>query len=78
MECSDAFDVNTCSVCGTMVPINLERGVHVCDVCGNASKFTDLQVPYAFKLAAQEIGSMGVNMQLKGRHPVDKLSAILE
>ena len=75
MECSDAFDVNACSVCGTMVAVNIERGVHFCDICGNASKFKSMQIPFAAKLAMHEIGSMGVSMRLFGRHPVDGLTA---
>lgn len=71
MECSDAFGVNACKVCGAMVSINAEAGIHVCDLCGNTSRFADLTIPFATKLALQEIGCLGVSMRLHGQHPAD-------
>jgi DNA-directed RNA polymerase II subunit RPB2 len=53
MECSDAFGVNACATCGNMVAMNVERGVHFCDICGNSSKFKSMNIPYAAKLAMQ-------------------------
>ena len=74
MDCSDAFAVHVCSDCGSMVPVNLQRGVHLCETCGNASKFKELHIPYASKLMAQEVGSMGVNMRFFGRHALDSIT----
>ena len=74
MDCSDAFGINTCSTCGTMVPVNRERGVHLCANCGNSSKFKDIHIPYASKLMTQEVGAMGVKMSLYGRHAVDTIT----
>jgi DNA-directed RNA polymerase II subunit RPB2 len=73
MDFIDAFGVNACSVCGTMVAINLARGIHKCGKCGNASKFKDMQLPYASKLMMQEVASMGVGMSIFGRHAVDAM-----
>ncbi len=73
MECSDAFGINACKSCGAMVSINVDvgvHGVHECS-CGNSTRFANLTIPYASKLALQEVGCMGVAMRLFGRHPAD-------
>ena len=68
MTCSDAFNIHVCSTCGQMVPFNVQRGVHNCAACGNGSKFTKIELPFACKLIGQELNAMGIGMSLHGSH----------
>ena len=63
VTCSDAFKVHLCAVCGNVPNYNLDEKIHKCTVCKNTTRFVEVVMPYAMKLFAQEIESMGVSIK---------------
>lgn len=60
MECSDNYRFYTCKKCGTIAIVNPEDNKYLCKRCKNTTKFSEVRVPYAFKLLLQEIQTMGI------------------
>lgn len=64
MECSDNFRVFVCAKCGMMATGNPERNLFSCRPCRNTTAFSEVRIPYAFKLLLQEIQTMGIGAKL--------------
>ena len=62
-DCSDGFRVFSCKQCGRVCNVNPEKDIHECKSCGNSTSFSELRMPYAFKLLGQECEAMGVSMR---------------
>jgi hypothetical protein len=60
MECSDNYRVFICKKCGLMANVNPEKNIYNCKNCKNITDFAEVRVPYAFKLLAQEVGTMAI------------------
>ena len=60
MECSDNYRVFICKKCGLMANVNPEKNIFNCKNCKNITDFAEIRVPYAFKLLAQEVGTMAI------------------
>jgi hypothetical protein len=60
MECSDNYRVFICKKCGLMANVNPEKNIYNCKNCKNITDFAEIRVPYAFKLLAQEVGTMAI------------------
>ena len=67
---SDKYAVHVCKRCGMIATFNNgDKGimrskagvtVHKCNTCGNVTDFTYVEVPYAYKLMAQELQTINV------------------
>ena len=64
MKCSDAFSCYSCRDCGLLAIANPVEGVWCCKGCGNTTKFSHIQIPYASKLLLQELESMCIGSRL--------------
>ena len=62
-DVSDKYSVHVCKKCGLIAQYN-DKGftvhnasytVHMCGTCGNTTDFAYVEIPYAFKLLAQEL-----------------------
>ena len=64
MEASDNFQVHVCKGCGLIAVANKGRGIWNCTGCGNTTDFSQVRIPYAYKLFLQELESMNVSSRL--------------
>jgi DNA-directed RNA polymerase II subunit RPB2 len=64
MECSDAFPCHVCRDCGLLAIANKEAGIWECRSCGNTTRFSAVQIPYASKLLIQELETMCIAPRL--------------
>ncbi len=64
MECSDAFPCHVCRDCGLLAVANKEAGIWNCRSCGNTTRFSAVQIPYASKLLIQELETMCIAPRL--------------
>jgi DNA-directed RNA polymerase beta subunit len=64
MEASDNFEVFTCKGCGLIAVANKERNIWHCTGCGNTTDFSQVRIPYAYKLFLQELESMNISSRL--------------
>lgn len=64
MECSDAFRCFSCQDCGLLAVANPQEGVWSCRGCGNTTKFSQVEIPYAYKLMLQELESMCISSRV--------------
>jgi DNA-directed RNA polymerase II subunit RPB2 len=63
-DVSDKYSVHVCKKCGMIAQYNDEGNamlgkfnfsVHKCSICDNMTDFAYAEIPYAFKLMAQEL-----------------------
>ena len=65
-DVSDKYSIYVCKKCGMMASFNdgkkkgLDFTIHLCRTCGNKTDFARVEVPYAFKLMAQELQTINV------------------
>ena len=65
-DVSDKYSIHVCKKCGMMASFNdgkkkgLDFTIHLCRTCGNKTDFARVEVPYAFKLMAQELQTINV------------------
>jgi len=64
MECSDAFRCFSCRDCGIIAVANPKEGIWACRGCGNTTKFSPIEIPYAYKLLLQELESMCISSRI--------------
>ena len=64
MECSDAFSCYTCKECGLLAIANPVQSIWACRGCGNTTKFSHINIPYATKLLLQELETMNIGSRL--------------
>ena len=65
MECSDNYRVFVCKKCGMMANVNPAKKIYECKPCCNNTHFSEIRIPYAFKLLTQEIQTMGIGTKFK-------------
>lgn len=63
MEASDNYRIFVCNDCGMLATYNPSGDVRFCAPCRNTTNFSELRVPYAFKLLTQEIETMGIGVK---------------
>jgi DNA-directed RNA polymerase II subunit RPB2 len=64
MEASDNFQSFACRGCGLLGIVNPARGVFQCSACTSTTGFSQVRIPYAYKLFLQELESMNISSRL--------------
>ena len=64
MEASDNFEVYVCKGCGLIAVANKAKNIWNCTGCGNTTEFSQVRIPYAYKLFLQELESMNVSSRI--------------
>jgi DNA-directed RNA polymerase II subunit RPB2 len=65
MEKSDNFQCFVCKSCGLLGLVNPKGGLYTCRGCkGKRTEFSQIRVPYAYKLFLQELESMSICSRL--------------
>ena len=72
-DVSDKYSVYVCKKCGMIAPYNdnnkpnmyykdemTDFTIHLCNTCGNQTDFAKVDVPYAYKLMAQELQTINI------------------
>jgi DNA-directed RNA polymerase II subunit RPB2 len=75
MEASDNFEVQVCKGCGLIGVANKVMNIWRCTGCGNTTDFSQVRIPYAYKLFLQELESMNISSRIL---PETRLRAIAE
>ena len=60
METSDMTKVVVCNKCGTFATKQMDKDYYLCTNCNNHTDFSDVAMPYAFKLMCQELTSVNI------------------
>ena len=68
-DVSDKYFVSICKDTGMIAAVNKEKGIYRSLYSNNNTDFVRVQIPYATKLFAQELMSMGIVMKLKTDTP---------
>ncbi|AUF82698.1 DNA-directed RNA polymerase II subunit Rpb2 [Tetraselmis virus 1] len=63
VDCSDGFRVFVCNHCGNISTVNPAKDIYLCKPCNNRTAFSEIRIPYAFKLLTQECEAMGISMR---------------
>jgi len=64
LEASDNFQSFICRGCGLVGIVNPGRGVYQCSACSSTTGFSQVRIPYAYKLFLQELESMNISSRL--------------
>ncbi len=64
MEKSDNFQCFVCKACGLLGQVNPKAGIYKCTSCENTTDFSQIRVPYAYKLFLQELESMSITSRI--------------
>jgi DNA-directed RNA polymerase II subunit RPB2 len=64
MEKSDNFQCFVCKRCGLLAQVNPKAGIYKCMSCENSTEFSQVRIPYAYKLFLQELESMSITSRL--------------
>ena len=75
MEASDNFEVQVCKGCGLIGVANKALNIWRCTGCGNTTEFSQVRIPYAYKLFLQELESMNISSRIL---PETRLRALTE
>lgn len=60
MEKSDNFQCFVCKSCGLLGTVNPKAGIFKCTSCEGVTDFSQVRMPYAYKLFLQELESMSI------------------
>jgi DNA-directed RNA polymerase II subunit RPB2 len=63
MDCSDNYRIHICDGCGMIANVNPDENIYQCKTCKHNKTFSEIRVPYAFKLMVQEINTLSVGMR---------------
>lgn len=65
METSDITSVTVCDKCGTFATKVMDKEYYHCTNCNNNTEFSNVALPYAFKLLTQELTAVNVVPRIK-------------
>lgn len=60
METSDISKATICDKCGIFATKVMDKDYYVCHNCNNHTEFSEVVIPYAFKLLVQELTSVNI------------------
>nr|YP_003970177.1 putative DNA-directed RNA polymerase subunit Rpb2 [Cafeteria roenbergensis virus BV-PW1] len=60
MENSDITTIMVCDKCGTFATKVMDKEYYVCNNCNNHTDFSNVAMPYAFKLMVQELTAVNI------------------
>ena len=60
LDKSDNFSTHICKKCGMIAVANKHKRMYGCKRCNNYSDFSEVRVPYAYKLFTQELQCMAI------------------
>jgi DNA-directed RNA polymerase II subunit RPB2 len=60
LEMSDLFETYICKSCGLIAQVNPKKGLYKCNSCSNTTSFSQVRMPYPYKLFLQELESMAI------------------
>jgi DNA-directed RNA polymerase II subunit RPB2 len=60
MESSDITKAMVCDKCGMFATKVMDKDYYVCNNCNNHTEFSDVAMPYAFKLMCQELTAVNI------------------
>ena len=60
LEMSDLFETYICKSCGLIAEVNPKKGLYKCNSCSNTTSFSQVRMPYPYKLFLQELESMAI------------------
>lgn len=60
LDYSDNYRVFVCNTCGVPGIVNPTRDLYMCGSCDTDGSFSEVRVPYAFKLLTQELQGMAI------------------
>ena len=64
LDKSDNYRIIVCKHCGLIIPVNYEKKISHCKKCNNSLEFSEIRIPYAYKLFLQELESMSIATRL--------------
>jgi len=71
-DVSDKYSTHVCGKCGMIACYNdqgmkqqtkfakSDMSIHLCKTCGNMTDFAKVEIPYAYKLLAQELQTINI------------------
>jgi DNA-directed RNA polymerase II subunit RPB2 len=65
METSDITKVTVCDECGLFAQKVMDKDYYTCPICPDCNKFSEVCIPYAFKLLVQELMSVNILPMIK-------------
>jgi DNA-directed RNA polymerase subunit B len=65
LEESDKYVLYVCESCGLIAYYDIKQRKYVCQICGEKSRVSPVQISYAFKLLLQELMSLCVTPRLR-------------
>ena len=75
LEVSDNFEVHICQTCGLIGVARHNGKAHACTGCKNTTAFSQVRIPYAYKLFLQELESMCISSRIM---PETRMRAIAD
>ena len=73
-DASDKYTMHICNQCGMIASFNNgnhrrsfakdDFSIHLCHTCDNTTDFSEVEIPYAYKLLSQELQAMNVGLRL--------------
>ncbi len=64
LDYSDNYRIFVCDGCGLQGVVNPVHDIYICGGCEKETSFSEVRVPYAFKLLMQELQAMAINPRL--------------
>lgn len=60
MDNSDNFRIFVCNRCKLEAVVNPAKNIYICGGCNKCTSFSEVRIPYAFKLLTQELQGMSI------------------
>ena len=64
LDASDNYRLFICQRCGLKGIVNPEKEIFICKNCQNQTSFSEVRIPYGFKLCTQELEAMSITTKI--------------
>ena len=64
LDASDNYRLFICQRCGLRGIVNPEKEIYICKNCQNQTSFSEVRIPYGFKLCTQELEAMSISTKI--------------